>query len=90
MFSEEKLSQAGQKANKTIGKKSFYSNTSYGFEYKKLHKGPSIKYIRREGEKGVLRKAYIYCFGGVIPLLNCVQGRGLVVKYLAYLRVRTL
>ena len=32
MFSEEKLFQAGQKS---IGIKSFYSNKSYGFEYKK-------------------------------------------------------
>ena len=30
MFSGEKLSQ-----KKNIGKKSFYSNTSYGFEYEK-------------------------------------------------------
>ena len=34
MFSEEKLSQAEQK-KQSIGIKSFYSNTSYGFEYKK-------------------------------------------------------
>ena len=37
-FSEEKLSQAGQKNNKSINIIFFYSNTSYGFEYKKLHK----------------------------------------------------
>ena len=34
MFPEEKLSQARQK-KQTINIKSFYSNTSYGFEYKK-------------------------------------------------------
>ena len=32
MLSEEKLSKAGKK---NIGIRSFYSNTSYGFEYKK-------------------------------------------------------
>ena len=35
MFSEEKLAQAGQKKQQSIGIKSFYSNTSYGFEYQK-------------------------------------------------------
>ena len=36
MFSEEKLSQAGQKrTQQSIGIKSFYSNTSYRFEYEK-------------------------------------------------------
>ena len=35
MFSEEQLSQARQK-NQSIGIKSFHSNTSYGFEYKKV------------------------------------------------------
>ena len=35
MFSEEKLSHAGQKNQKSIGKKFSYSNRSYGFEYKK-------------------------------------------------------
>ena len=35
MFSEEKLFQARQKIYEVIGIKSFYSNTSYGFEYKK-------------------------------------------------------
>ena len=33
MFSEEKLSQAGQKS---IGKKSFYLNTSYGKNIEKI------------------------------------------------------
>ena len=35
MFSEEKLSQAGQKTQQSSGIKSFYSNTPYGFEYEK-------------------------------------------------------
>ena len=35
MFIEEKLSQARQK-KQGIGKKSYYSNTSDGFEYKKI------------------------------------------------------
>ena len=35
MFSEEKLSQERQKQQQSIGIKSFYSNTSYGFEYHK-------------------------------------------------------
>ena len=35
MFSEEKLSQAGQKNQQSIGIKYFYSNTSYGLEHKK-------------------------------------------------------
>ena len=38
MFSVEKLSQAGQKSKtkpQSVGKKSFYWNTSSGFEYKK-------------------------------------------------------
>ena len=38
MFSEEKLSQGGQKKKKqqpSIGIKSFYSNTSYGLKYEK-------------------------------------------------------
>ena len=35
MLSEDKLSQAEQKNLPSIGIKSFYSNTSYGFEYKK-------------------------------------------------------
>ena len=34
MFSEEKLSQVGQK-QQSIGIKYFYWETSYGFEYKK-------------------------------------------------------
>ena len=38
MSSEEKLSQTGKKNQQSIGIKSIYSNTSYGFEYKKLHK----------------------------------------------------
>ena len=33
----EKLSEAGQK-KQSFGIKSFYSNTSYGLQYKKLHK----------------------------------------------------
>ena len=37
MFSEEKLSQEGQK-QQSIGIKSFNLNISYGFEYKKLRK----------------------------------------------------
>ena len=35
MFSEGKLSQAGQKKQQSSGIKSFYSNIPYGFEYKK-------------------------------------------------------
>ena len=35
MFLEGKLSQAGQKNQQSSGIKSFYSNTRYGFEYKK-------------------------------------------------------
>ena len=35
MFSEGKLSQAGQKNQQSSCTKPFYSNTSYGFEYKK-------------------------------------------------------
>ena len=35
MFSEGKLSQAGQKNQQSSGIKPFYSNTSYGFEYEK-------------------------------------------------------
>ena len=40
MFSEEKLSEAGQK--KSIGIKSFYSNTTYGLEYEKT---TSVNYL---------------------------------------------
>ena len=36
--SEEKLSQLGQKKQQNISIKSFYSNTSYGSEYKKIAK----------------------------------------------------
>ena len=35
MFSEGKLSQAGQRNQQSSGIKPFYSNTSYGFENKK-------------------------------------------------------
>ena len=35
MFSEEKLSKAKEKKQQSSGIKPFYSNTSYGFEYKK-------------------------------------------------------
>ena len=35
MFSEENLFLAGQANQKGIGKKSFYTITSNGFEYKK-------------------------------------------------------
>ena len=35
MLSEQKLSQAGQKKQQSIGIKYFYSNTSYGLEYEK-------------------------------------------------------
>ena len=39
MFSEEKLSQAEQKKQQSIGIKSIYSKTSCGFKYKKkMHK----------------------------------------------------
>ena len=39
MFSGEILSYAGQKkTQQSIGIKSFYSNTSKGFEYKKMQK----------------------------------------------------
>ena len=39
MLSEDKLSQAGQKNLQSTDIKLFYSNRSYGFEYKKkLHK----------------------------------------------------
>ena len=37
MFSQEKLFLAGQKSiGRSIGIKCFYSNTSYGFEYKAI------------------------------------------------------
>ena len=37
MFSEEKLSLAGQKnIGRSIGIECFYSNTSYGFQYKEI------------------------------------------------------
>ena len=42
MFSEEKLSQAGQKKQQSIGMKPFYSNTSYGLEYEKA---VSVNYV---------------------------------------------
>ena len=35
MFSEGKLPQAGQQKQQSSGIKSSYSNTFYGFEYKK-------------------------------------------------------
>ena len=35
MFSEEELLQATQKKHSSIGMKSLYSNTFYGFEYEK-------------------------------------------------------
>ena len=44
MFSEGKLSQAGQKNQQSSGIKPFYSNTSYGFEYKKT---PQINCLLR-------------------------------------------
>ena len=36
-------------------------------------KGPSIKYVHKEGG-GVYAKAYIHCFGDVILLLKYIQG----------------
>ena len=42
MFSEEKLSQATEKKQKSIGIKPFYSNTSHGSEYEK---SASVNYL---------------------------------------------
>ena len=42
MFSEEKLYQAGEKTQQSIGIKSFYLNTSYGLEYEK---NASVNYL---------------------------------------------
>ena len=54
MFSEEKLSQAGQKNNI---RKSFYPNTSYGFEDQKncINKLSIKMFLKRKA-----RKAYTY------------------------------
>ena len=50
MFSEEKLSQIRQKKQQSIAIKSFYSNTSCGFEYKKncISKLSINMFIKRE------------------------------------------
>ena len=57
MFLEKKLSKAGQK--KSIGIKPFYSNTFYGFEYKKnsISKLSIKMFIKR---KTTAEKAYAY------------------------------
>ena len=48
MFSEEKLSQAGQTTT-SIGIKYFFSNSSYGFEYKKtVSVNCQLKYPQKE------------------------------------------
>ena len=59
MFSEKKLSQSGQKNQQSIGKKSFYLNTSYGFEHIKHYiSNLSIKmFIKRKTRE---EKAYTY------------------------------
>ena len=60
MFIEEKLSQAGQKKQQHgIGKKSFYSNTSYGFEYKKTAQASCLLKCSLK-EKPRAGKAYAY------------------------------
>ena len=58
MFSEENLSKQGKK-QQSIGRKSSYSNTSSGFEYKKncLSKLSITMFIKRETRAG---KAYAY------------------------------
>ena len=42
MFSEKKLSHAGEKNSKVFGIKSFYSSISYGLEYEKT---ASVNYL---------------------------------------------
>ena len=42
MFPEKKLSQVGQKNQQSASIKSFYSNTSHGFEYEKT---ASVNYL---------------------------------------------
>ena len=58
MFSEEKLSQVGQK-QQSIGIKYFYWETSYGFEYKKNCSSIlSVKmFIKKKTREG---KPYVY------------------------------
>ena len=59
MFSEEKLSQPGQKNHQFIGNKSFYLNTSNRLEYKKncISKLSIKMFIKRKARGG---KAYAY------------------------------
>ena len=54
MFSEEKLSQIRQKKQQSIAIKSFYSNTSCGFEYKKncISKLSINMFIKEKREAG--------------------------------------
>ena len=54
MISDEKLSKVGQKKQQSIGIKSFYTNTSYGFEYKKncISKFSIKVFIKRKTRAG--------------------------------------
>ena len=49
MLTEEKLSQAGQKEQKSIGIKSFYSNTSYVLKKNCIRKRSTKVFIRKTG-----------------------------------------
>ena len=48
MFSEEKLSQAGQKKQQSIDIKYFSSNTTHGLEYQKT---ASVNYLLKCSKK---------------------------------------